>query len=129
MAAKISRRKLAKYCADEVIAKKTDVWKRLAAYLVDTKRTREAELIIRDVAAALEAKGIVLVEAISATALSKEIKQHIAALLTQQAGAKEVHIAQTVDPTVIGGVRIVTPTALYDTTIQQNINALRALKQ
>lgn len=129
MAAKISRRKLAEYVAGELTAKKTDVWKRLAAYLVDTRRTREAELIVRDVAAVLETKGIVLVEAVSATALSKEIKRHITALLAQQVDAKEVHIAQTVDPAVIGGVRLVTPTALYDTTIQQNINALRALKQ
>lgn len=129
MAAKISRRKLAKYVANELIEKKTTIWQRLAAYLVDTRRTREAELIVRDIAATLEEKGVVIVEAVSAATLSKEIKQHISTLVAERSGAKEVHITEVIDPAVIGGVKISTPTAQYDTTIQQNINALRALKQ
>lgn len=129
MAAKISRRKLAEYVAAELVSKNKDVLRSLAAYLIDTRREREAELIIRDVAAALERQGVVLVEAVSATKLTADITRHIQSLVQKQAPDASVHIDEKIDSSVIGGIKVTTPTSSYDSTVRHNINALRALKQ
>lgn len=129
MAAKISRRKLAEYVAAELVADNKDVLRSLAAYLIDTRREREAELIVRDVAVAMEGRGVVLVETVSATALTADIRRHIQSLIKKRSSNATIYLDEKIDPSVLGGIKVTTPTAIYDTTIEQNINALRALKQ
>lgn len=129
MAARISRRKLAAYAARELVAGNAGVLQNVAAYLVEARRTREADLVVRDIESALENQGILLAEVISARELSRELTQQIETFLREQAGVKQVHLTEEVDASVIGGIKIVTPTAVHDNTIKQNISALRALKQ
>ena len=54
MAIRLSRRKIASFYADEILAGRADVTKRLAAFLLDTRRTRELPLIVRDIEDALQ---------------------------------------------------------------------------
>ena len=62
MALRVSRRKIATYAADQLLAgvSKKEVLRSVAAYLVENKRTREQILVVReieDVLAALRKTG------------------------------------------------------------------------
>lgn len=129
MAARISRRKLADYAARELQAGNRNVLRSLAAYLIISRRKREVELLVRDIEAALEASGTVVAQVVSARELSSELKAHITSFIKSQSSAETVQLSEDVDESVLGGVKITTPSAEYDNTIKQNINALRALKQ
>jgi len=50
---RLSRRKIAALYADELLAGHKDVVKKLAAYLIESRRERELDLIVRDIEAAL----------------------------------------------------------------------------
>jgi len=125
--AKLSRRKIAAYFADEVTSGR-DITKQLAAYLVESKRVREADLVVRDIEAALADRGILLTDVASSRELAVETKQAITAFLKQTTGAKDVHIRSHVDPYLLGGVRIDTPGARLDTTLRHRLNQLTASK-
>jgi F-type H+-transporting ATPase subunit delta len=125
--ARLSRRKIAAYFADE-IADGRNITKQLAAYLVESKRVREADLVVRDIEAALADRGILLTDVASSRELAAETKQAITAFLKQTTGAKDVHIRSHVDPYLLGGVRIDTPGARMDATLRHKLNQLTASK-
>lgn len=133
MAGRISRRKLAEYVADNLQSNRTMVIKELAAYLIQTKRTRELELIVRDIEAQLKDRGVIIADVASAYPLSaavkKEISEFIASTSSLAANKTEVHLRETVDSDLLGGVRIALPGELFDGTIRHKINALRRAKQ
>lgn len=124
MAVRLSRQKIATYAADYITAGKDMqvLVQQIAGLLVEERRTREIELIIRSVYELLESKGVVVAEVISARALTDATKKKIAELTN----AQELHIQETVDPSVIGGMRVTTPTRQLDATISRRIAELRA---
>jgi F-type H+-transporting ATPase subunit delta len=124
MAQRISRRKLAAYAADQLVdGKKTGaVVKEVAAFLIDTKRTREAELLVRDIESALAERGIVVADVTSAFPLTDALKVDVKRLI----GSKELVLRETVDPSVLGGVRVLTPGKRLDATLKRKIQALKA---
>lgn len=126
MQGKISRRKLALYVADSFEAKQSlaKVLAEVAAYLVDSKRTREAELLVRAIQDELAARGIVIAHVVSARPLAGELEQAIKTLID----AREIHLDSEVDPSVIGGVRVETPGKLLDATIKRKLLALHQAK-
>ena len=128
MAVRVSRRKIASYYADELLAGKTDIATRLAALLLDTGRVRELDLIVRDIEDALEARGVVVADVASAHTLSQATQKDITAFLKKQSGAKEVHLRVNVDQALLGGVRINVPGRELDTTLRRKLTLLKASK-
>ncbi len=124
---RLSRRKIAAYFADELMDGR-DVTKPLAAYLVETKRTREYELVIRDIEAALAKRGTLVVDIASSRDLAAETKKTITDYLKQTSGAASVEMRSHVDPSLLGGVRIETPGKRLDTTLRHRLNQLTASK-
>jgi len=125
--ARLSRRKIAAYFADELIAGRSVV-KPLAAYLVETKRTREATLVLRDIETALADRGILLADVSTSRALAADTEKMITDYLKNTTGATDVHIRPHVDPYLLGGVRIDTPNERLDTTLRHRLNQLTASK-
>jgi hypothetical protein len=74
--AKLSRRKVAALLADELLAGKK-VTKKLAAYLIDTKRTREATLFVRDIESALAQRGVLLADVASSFELTSDTEKAV----------------------------------------------------
>ena len=70
----LSRRKLALHIANRLERgdESNVAMKELAAYLIDSGRTREAELVIRDIEAALANAGSVYATVTAARSLSDE---------------------------------------------------------
>ncbi len=128
MAVRVSRRKIASYYADELLAGKTDIATRLAALLLDTGRVRELDLIVRDIEDALEARGVVVADIASAHTLSQATQKDITAFLKKQSDAKEVHLRVNVDQALLGGVRINVPGRELDTTLRRKLTLLKASK-
>lgn len=129
--ARLSRRKIAAYFADELIAGRDDpnsAVQRIAAYLVETKRTREAILVIREIETALAERGVLLADIASARSLTDDTEHTITNYLKTATGAKKVHLRSEVDESLLGGVRIETPGKRLDNTIRQRINQLTASK-
>ena len=126
MHGKISRRKLAQYVVEQTERKVSlaAVLKELAAYLVDTKRIREVELVSRAIEDTYAERGIVLARVTTATELTAALRSDI----EQMIGARQVTIESIVDPGVIGGVRIETPGVVLDATLQRKLLALGQAK-
>lgn len=125
--AKLSRRKIAAYVADELLAGRSVV-QQLASYLIETKRTRELTLVVRDVEAALADRGVLLADVATANELAADTETAITDYLKQTTGARDVRIRSHVDPHLLGGVRIDTPGSRLDTTLRHRLNQLTASK-
>lgn len=124
MAQRISRRKLAALVADRLIAgdPAAQALREVAAYLIATGRTREQELIVRDIEVALSEKGMVVADITSVHPVSDTLQAHIKTLT----GASSLHLRPTIDASVLGGVRIDIPGKRFDGTIRRKLNALKA---
>lgn len=125
--AKLSRRKIAAYFADELLAGRSVIGP-LAAYLVEAKRVREAALVVRDIEAALADRGVLLADVASSRDLSADTQKEIVAYLKDTTGAKRVELRPHVDPNLLGGVRIDTPGSRLDKTLRHRLNQLTASK-
>lgn len=124
---KASRRKIAAVFADELLAGR-DIIDQVAAYLVENRRVREAEMIIRDVEAALADRGIMIANVTSAYDLSEDSRRAIERFLQTKTSASDVHLRTAIDTEIIGGVRIETPDERLDDTLRTRINQLKASK-
>ncbi len=125
----ISRRKIAIYIATELAAGKAagPLLKQAASYLIDHKQTRNVELLVRDIESVLAKEhGVVLARVISARELSNGIIKNIEQFVAQAENAKQVEVSVSVDPSLLGGVIVRTPSAELDTTVRKQLNALRS---
>ena len=126
--ATISRRKIANRVATRIAAGDSidTVTKELGAFLIDQRRTKEADLIVRDIETILLSNGIALVTAISARELTSETKQSIETLVKQaHPKVKSVYIREVIDESVIAGVRIELPDQIIDATVRAKLDRLQ----
>ena len=124
MALRLSRRRIAAYAADKLLGgqPRSAVLREVAAYLVASGRTREQELLVRDIEATLANRGVVVADVASAFPIDDSIKAEIAKLV----GATSVELRETIDPTLLGGLRVDIPGRRFDGTIRHKLTALRA---
>jgi F-type H+-transporting ATPase subunit delta len=127
MAARLSRRKITSYLAEQMVAG-TPVGQlvlQLAAYLIETKRTSEVGLIVRDIEYELSSRGIVLAQVTSALDLTTATEAAVTKLIKDTTGASKVNLRKFIDPEVLGGVKIDLPGLQLDTTIARRLTTLR----
>lgn len=127
MPVRLSRRKITSYVADQLAAgvQTKKLVKELAAFLIDNRRTKEIDLVVRDIEYELKNRGIVLARITSAHELSAATKQALTQLVKQNTKAKTVQLTQFINPTVLGGVKVDLPGLQLDTTIARRLTALR----
>lgn len=124
----ISRRKIAERVATRIAGgeKLDDITKELGAFLIDQRRTKEADLIVRDVETLLLDKGIALVTAIAARELSADTKQSIESIVKDaHSTVRSVYIREVIDESVIAGVRIELPDQIIDATVRAKLDRLQ----
>jgi F-type H+-transporting ATPase subunit delta len=123
MPGRISRRKLAYYVAEKLT--KGDGKKalsELAAFLVETRRTDEVELLVRDIEQELADRGLVVANITTTRPLGDSLKNDIKNLV----GGKTLQVRETIDESVLGGVRVDIPGKRFDGTIRRKLTALKA---
>lgn len=126
MSERISRRKLADYVV-AAVERGDDLGSALeqvAAYLIMTKRVREATLVTRSIEDALAEHGTIVAHVSSAHPLDKSIHAVIQRLLD----ASTLHLAEEIDPELIGGVRVEAPGKRLDATVKRKVSALSQMK-
>jgi len=98
------------------------VAKELAAYLIEERRSRELEAIMRDVEVLRYAQdGVLEAQVTSVHELSAQTKRDIAHLLK----AKHVILDVDVNPDVIGGVRVLALDSQLDLSAASKLNQLK----
>lgn len=128
MATRISRRILSRHVASRLLEGDAGVVPQLAAYLVETRRTNEAELIVRSIEDSLREAGVIVADIISAHELSEELSKLLSTQISGMTDAQEVHLRLNTNPALLGGVRIRIPGAEYDATLRRKLIKLQALK-
>ncbi len=124
---KLSRRKLASYASTRLLRgdATTAVMNELAAFLIDSRRTKEQQLIVRDIETVLSKRGIVLVNVTSARKLTSESKTTISEYIQAEYDSNvTVMLLEIIDESVIGGVRIELPDRQLDATVQAKLDRL-----
>ena len=127
MPGRLSRRAIAEYISAGLIdgtSKKT-LLNQLAAYLVESRRTKELELIVRDIEFNLSQKGVVQTTITSAFDLSAETKKALEAFVKSKTKATQVSLTSVVEPSVIGGVKISIPGRELDQTVAHKLTVLK----
>ena len=127
MATRLSRRKIAAFYADELLAGR-DIRAQLAAYLVETRRTREYELLARDIEAALADRGVLVADIASSATLSSESRKAVETYLMDTTSAKQIYMRELIDATLLGGVKAAIPGRELDATLRHKLNQLKASK-
>lgn len=126
---RLTRRKIADYVARELMLGDPKVAiEQLAAFLIETKRVRELELIVRDIEYSLAAHGETIVDVTSARPLNDSVKQAVSKLVGAMNGASTVHLREHIDPATLGGVRLEYADQRLDATIAHKLGKLRATK-
>lgn len=124
---RLSRRAIAKYATDQITsgADTKKLVLQLAAYLVETRRTGELSLIIRDIQFYLSEAGSVSGVITTATALTAETKSAIEQYIKKQTGATTVALDSFIDPSIIGGVKVSIPGRELDATVSRSLTILK----
>ena len=122
--ARTSRRRLAEYVAERLLADDVSIIAELAALIVTERREREIELIVRDIEDSLARRGVLVATVETATQLTDSVRAEIVKLLD----APEVKLREIIAPELIGGVRVRTPGAVLDGTIVQKLHTLKSKK-
>jgi F0F1-type ATP synthase delta subunit len=124
----ISRRRLAEYAADQLLASKSAraIARELAAVLIETNKSKDASLLAQDIAWQLESRGaLAQVEVTSATELSESLRKEITKFIKQAANVERAVLQENVDESVIGGLRIETAKHAWDKTIAKQLTDIR----
>ncbi len=122
-----SRRQLAAYVASAIL-KGEDVIPKLAAYLIDNKRTKEADLLVYDIEKALARSGTVVAHVTSAHEIDASTSSAIEKLLQSKYGVAGIAMKSDVDKSLLGGVVVRAAGEEFDGSLKRSINRLKALK-
>jgi F-type H+-transporting ATPase subunit delta len=129
---KASRRVIARTVAAKLLAepKERKHWvQALAAYLIETRRADEIDLIVNDIAREFfEQRGELVVDVKSARPLTDSVRKELKDLLKEATDAKEVLLSESVDASLIGGLIARTPDAQLDASVRTKLKQLATIK-
>lgn len=124
----LSRRLLAKVAVPLLQKGDKKAIKQLAAYLIATKRSHEAELLAKDIARELLVQqDTLLAEVTSAFPLQATSRQAVTAFLKRQTGAKTVELQESIDASLLGGMVVRTADQIADTSARRQLTQLANL--
>lgn len=111
---------------DKHAASADKIAKEVAAYLVQERRTRDHDPIMKALIKLREEQGIVEVNASSARELDDATKKEILELLSARLGDnKEIVLTEEVDDNLVGGVRLDSANIRIDMTIRNKLTKLK----
>ena len=126
----ISRRSLANYAAEQIMAGNTnEVMSQIAAYLIEARKTKEYPLVVSDIERQLAEKGSVLVRVKSARPLSAQSISKIKKFMQEKTNAANVELLTEIDESIIGGVIISTADYRLDISLKNRLNKLKGINK
>lgn len=120
---KISIKQLAVYAVDQIEdgSSSSDVARKLASFLLQERRSRDASALFRALEKELDERGSAQVMITSAYEVSEDIKKQLASML----GAKNPVYDEVIDPSVIGGVKARAGESEIDLTVRARLNRFK----
>lgn len=127
MAKKLSRRDLATHFVSKLLGGVSvqTLSRQLAAYLIESRRTKELSLMLREIQYELAERGHVVGTVTMAHELGEAAKKAVEAYAKKQTGAINLQLDSVVDETVLGGVKLNLPGREFDATIAHTLTALK----
>lgn len=123
---KLSRRQLASVIvAHQGTRLEKQAVKSTAAYLVAEGRTRELELLIREIEQVASEQGHTTVRVSSANSLSSQLLQDITKLVSKFENSNSVEIIESIDTSLLGGVVINTPEREVDLSVKGRLQRMK----
>jgi len=123
-----SRRLLASYGATQLIAQRpvAEIARELGSVLIASRRQKEADLLVSDIAWELEHRGQTAnTKLTSAFPLTQSLKEEIQSFVKQAAKVDSVILDEQIDKNVLGGVRIETAQHAWDKTLARALADIR----
>lgn len=126
--AKLGRMRLARGVVrllQEQPKRKAELFKQVAAYLIETKRADQLHLLINDIAdELLKSQKHLSAHVITARGLTDASRQQVIAMLKDVTGARTVELDETKDREIIGGVVVRTARAELDASVKRQLAQL-----
>jgi len=125
---KFTRRQLANYAAEQIIAGNDQIFSQLGAYLYETNRIKEDKLLIREINSALYNKGYVVAEVSSQHELDSASRNELKDLLSRRYKTNNISVDESIDSDLLGGIKIKTACEEFDGSLRRKINRLKMTK-
>lgn len=127
--------KVPRHILAEAIAKRTltvsdtrELSRQIAAYLLVENRTSELESILRDIMQYRADHGVLEAEVVTAHEVQNHVLSDVVQLLqAAYPNAKEVHVSERLDLTVIGGLRVDMANEQLDMTVASKLATFKRL--
>ena len=119
---KLSRKQLADYLIENPGSQARD---QVAAYLVSEGRSKEVDLVIREVENQLAKRGRTVARVGSARKLDADQQRNVIKMIKQDNNVKSVEIINEVDPSLLGGVVVRTPGSEVDVSLRSKLDRLK----
>lgn len=126
---RLSNRKIAEYVAQQLLVNPSQVViNQVAAYLITTKRTRQALSVARVIESALLRHGIAIADISSAQKLDSDDRVAVIATIKQHiSNVKQVYLRETINPSLLGGVAIKLPGQTLDASVYGRLQQLKTV--
>lgn len=123
----VSRRQLARSVADRLLAGEDSamVLRQLAAYVVEHRLHKQLALLVADIEREFARAGTVVAAVTTVHALTPELARQLSEYVQQETSARRVVLEERIDPSIIGGVIIETPTLTLDASVATKLKRLR----
>ncbi len=125
----VTRLELAEIIGERTLREPIDSLKNaIAAYLLEEGDVSELDSLMRDVLAYRADHGYIEATLLSAHPLTDAVRKDVADLLKQEyPAAKAISMNETIDPSVVGGLRIELAGKELDLTVRAKLNTLKRL--
>lgn len=121
-----SRRRLTRYVATQLQSGDAHhVLGSLAAYIVEHRMKGDIELIVADIARNLALQGHIEADVTTARSLESTMRAEIIQYIKRIENVSDITVTEHVEPAVLGGVIIETPTKRFDASIATKLKRLR----
>jgi len=124
----ISRRLLVRAIADQLENESSSVvMRRLAAYIIEHRMSRQLELILADVETELARRGTVVADVTSARPLAEESRDAILDYIRGLTGAQHPTLREKIDEELLGGVIVKVAGTELDSSLRTKLQRLKTI--
>lgn len=123
----VSRRVLARALAAQLLDGEplAQLVPKLAAYLIDNRLTGQIDEVVGDIAYELSQNGVVEASVTTARPLTDELRAVVKQYIEQHETAPHIILNESIDPTLLGGIVVETPSSRLDASVATTLKKLK----
>lgn len=123
-----SRRVLVRTVVDQLENEKTaEVMKRLAAYIIENKLSKQIEIILADIEAELTRRKVVIADVATARPLVDASREAILEYIRGLTNTQNPELRETIDESLLGGAIIKVAGTELDSSLKTKLQRLKTI--